>query len=158
MVGDTRDDDGPDGPEHLQHLCGRGAQLDGGDLAAVGRGVGDEDAPGDTLEELCDEHDGQRVRKVEDEDEGVQQHEAGDGGPSVSDLAGKGTGEQDTDDCTNWSTHLEGRLPASLDDELVLDGAVYAIVVRELGEGDETTSKEDTVGFHDLHKHHVCQY
>lgn len=151
MIRNTRNNNRPDGPEHLQHLRRRGAQLDGRDLGAIRGCVGDEDAPGDTLQELCDKHDGERVRKVEDEDEGVQQHEARDGGPSVSDLAGEGASEQDTDDGTDGPAHLEGGLPAGLDDELVLYGAVYAVVVRELGEGDEATGEEDTVGFHDLH-------
>lgn len=131
MIGDATYDDGTNGPEHLQHLSGRSSQLDGCDLAAVCWGIGDEDAPWDTLEELCHEHDRKRVGEVENKDEAVQEHEAGYGRPTVSDSAGKGASQEDTDDCTKRPSHLERRLPAGRDDHLLLLGAVYTVVVRE---------------------------
>lgn len=151
MIGDTSDDDGTNSPEHLQHLSSRSSQLNWRNLTAVRGRVGDEDAPWDTLEELGDEHDGKRVGEVEDEDEGVQHHECGNSRPAISNAAGKGTSQADTDDCTYWSTHLESRLPAGYDDLLVVDRAVSTIGIGKRGKGDEVSHQENTVGFHNLH-------
>lgn len=150
MEGDATHDDGANGPEHLQHLCSRGSQLDGCDLAAVGWRVGDEDAPRDTLEQLCHEEDGERVAKEEDEDEAVQAHEARYGGPTIADPAGEGASQEDADDCAEGPAHLERRLPAGHDDVLVLGRVEDTVPLCEPGQGDEVAGKEDAVGLHDL--------
>lgn len=145
-------DNRTNGPEHLKHLRSRRTKLKRHDLRAVGRRVGDEDTPGDTLEQLSDEHDGQRVGKVEDEDEGVEEHETEDGSPSVSDTAGDGTGDGDTDDGADGATDLEGGLPLCLDDIFALGVTPDTVSVGESGEGDEVADEENTVRFHDLHQ------
>src|SRR5437868_3789654 len=99
MVGDAVHDNRTNGPEHLQHLGCRSSQLDGRDFTAVCWCVGNEDTPWDSLEKLRHEHDRERIGKVEDQDEAVQEHEAGDSRPAVSNTAGKGTSEADTDNC-----------------------------------------------------------
>lgn len=107
VVSDTVDDDSTDSPEHLQHLGSRGSQLDWRNLTAVRRCVGNEDTPWNSLEQLGDEHDRERVGEVEDEDESVEKHETGDGRPTVSDAAGKGTSQANTDDSTKGTSHLK---------------------------------------------------
>lgn len=148
-VADATDNDGANGPEHLQHLSSRGSQLDGHDLAAVCRCVGDEDAPRHAFQKLADEHDGQRLGKVEDEDEGVQQHEAEDGGPAVSDAVGEGPGEADANDGTERAAHLERRLPRC--DNLPVAIFIFdAVLLLESIHGDESAHEEDAVGLHNL--------
>src|SRR3569833_1077492 len=51
-VGDGTHDDGSDGPEHLQHLRGRGSQPDGDKHTTKNKHKNNEDAPRHTLEEL----------------------------------------------------------------------------------------------------------
>lgn len=150
VVSDTSDNDGSNGPEHLQHLGSGSSQLNGCNLTAVGRCVGNEDSPWKTLEKLGDEHDGERVGKVEDEDEGVQGHQSGNGRPAVSNAAGKGTSQTHADNGTKGTTHLEGRLPASHNDPLVVDRAVDTVLLGEGGEGNKVSHQEDTVRLHDL--------
>lgn len=110
-VGDATNDDATDSPEHLEHLGGRGSELDGDDLRAVRRGIGDEDTPWQTLEKLGDKHERKGVGKVEDEDETVQAHETDDGGPAVSDAAGERTSKEDSNEGAELSSHLKCRLP-----------------------------------------------
>lgn len=113
-VADATHNDLTNSPEHLQHLGSRGSQTDRHDLTAVCRRVGDEDAPWDSLQKLGHEHDGQRLGKVEDNDESVQDHEGRNGGPAVSDTTGERTGETDSNNGTKRTSHLEGRLPRCL--------------------------------------------
>ncbi len=116
MVGNSTNDDAADRPEHLQHLGGRGSQLDGYDLTAVCRRVGNEDTPWQALEKLRHENNGKRVGEVEREDEDVQEHEAGQGRPAVSDAAGERAGEEDADKRAELPRYLKRRLPLGLDD------------------------------------------
>lgn len=151
----TTDDDTADGPEHLQHLGARGSELDGDDFGAVGGRVGDKDAPRQPLEDLRDKKDGQRVAEVEDEDEGVEAHQADDGGPSVSDPAGERAGDKDPDQRAELSGDGEGGGPFGGDVVVagvgvVVVGVVVAEVVDEGGQGDEVVDKEDVVRLHDL--------
>lgn len=151
-ISHSTDDNRTNGPEHLKHLRSRSSKLERHDLGTVGRRVGDENTPGDTLKELSDEHDGQRVGKVEDEDEGVEEHESADGSPSVSDTAGDGAGDGDTDDGANGATDLKSRLPLCLDDIFALGVTPDTVSVGESGEGDEVTDEENTVSLHDLQR------
>lgn len=130
-VGDGTDNDGSKSPEHLQHLRSRGSQPHGHDLTAVRRRVGDEDAPRQALEKLGHQVDGERVAKVEDEDECVQEHETGDGGPAVSDIAGERTSKADADQGTEWPGDLERRLPVAFNDILLICLMPDAVPVRE---------------------------
>jgi hypothetical protein len=151
VVGDTADDDGTDGPEHLQHLRGRGSQSHGHDFGTVGRGVGDENTPRDTLKNLgCEEH-AAGGGKVEHQDEKVEAHESANGCPSVSDPAGNGTGDEDTNQGTDGTRTLERRLPRSLDNVSagVGSGGHTEILGEPLG-GDELSHQEDTVRLHNL--------
>ena len=150
---DSINDQGADSPEHLQHLSSGGSQLDRCDLTAVRWCVRDEDTPGNAFEELGYEEHWKRVAKVHDKDERVQEHEAGNGCPTVSDPASKGTSQHDTADRTKRSTYLESRLPAGFDDSVVGVGgrrAQNTISLPERGQGDKATHNEYTVGFHDL--------
>lgn len=149
-ISHSTDDNRTNGPEHLKHLRSRSSKLERHDLGTVGGRIGDENTPGNTLKELSDEHDGQRVGKVEDEDEGVEEHETQDGSPSVSDTAGDGTGDGDTDDGANGATDLESRLPLCLDNIFALGVTPDTVSVGESGEGDEVTDEENTVSLHDL--------
>lgn len=133
MVSDGTNDDTANGPEHLQHLGGRGSQRNWHDLTAVRRRVGNEDAPWQALEKLGHEDDGKRVGKVKGEDEGVQEHEAGQGCVAVSDAAGERTSDEDADQRAELAGHLKRRLPLGLDDEFVACGVVHTIFVRERG-------------------------
>jgi hypothetical protein len=150
VVRDTTNNYSTDSPEHLQHLRSWRSQLDRCNLTAVCWRIGDENAPWNTLEKLGDEHDGQRVGEVEDEDEAVQEHETGNGRPAVPDAAGQGTSQEYTHECTKRSSSLEGRLPAGLYDILFRYWAVDAEVFLECGQGDETAHDEDAVCLHDL--------
>lgn len=152
VVGDGTHDDGSDGPEHLKHLSSRGSQLHGHNLGTVGWGVGDEDSPRETLENLGHQHHGEGVGKVEDKDESVQGHETADGRPAVSDAAGERTSEEDAEQRTDRTDGLEGRLPLGLDDPFVIGivGDRDAVILGEPRQGDETANEEDTVGLHDL--------
>ena len=150
MVSYTVDDDGANGPEHLQHLGGGSSQLDGRNLTAVRGGVGNEDTPRNTLEKLRDEHDWQRRGKVEDQDEAVEEHEAGDGRPSISNSTGEGSSETDADDSTERTAHLERRLPAGYNDPFVVVGVVLTELPGEFGQSDEVTHEEHTIRLHDL--------
>lgn len=131
MVGDGTNDNTANRPEHLQHLGSRGSQRYRYNLAAVCRRVGNEDAPWQALEKLGYENNWKRVGKVKGEDEGVQEHEAGQGRVTVSDTAGERTSEEDTDKRTELPRHLKRRLPLSLDDKFVACGVVYTVFVRE---------------------------
>lgn len=148
MVGDATDDDGSDGPEHLKHLSSGSSQLHGHNLGTVCGGVGDEDSPRNTLEDLRHQHHRERVGEVEDKDEGVQGHEAGDGRPAVSDFAGEGTSEEDAEQRTDGTDSLERRLPLGLDDPFTI--IVDTVIFGESREGDETADEEDAVRLHDL--------
>lgn len=150
MVGDAADNNGADGPEHLEHLGGGSTQLQGHDLTAVRGCVTDEDTPRYALEQLSDEHDGEGFAEEEDEDEGVQGHETKDGGPAVSDLAGDGSGEEDTHEGAERPTHLKGGLPAGGDDLLACGRVDDAKIVGKGGQGNEVAHEEHTVGLHDL--------
>jgi hypothetical protein len=150
MISDATDDNCANSPEHLQHLGGRSSELNWCNLTAVCRCVRNEDAPWNALKELGQEHDGKRVGEVEHKDESIQEHEASDGRPAVTNAAREGTSQTDTNDGTDWASHLKRRLPASHDDELALFLVVYTIFVGESGQSDEVTHEENTVGFHDL--------
>lgn len=151
MVGDTTHNDGSKGPEHLQHLCSRSSQPERHDLATVRWCICDEDTPGDAFEELRGQHDSQRVGKVENEDESVQGHETRDGRPPVSNLAGKGAGEEDTHKGPNWPSHLQCRLPRGRDEFLAADGVFHAVCVFESRKSNKVPHEENTVGLHDLY-------
>lgn len=150
MISDGTDDDRTNRPEHLQHLGSRCSQFDGRDLGAVGRCVCNEDTPWDAFEQLGRQHDLLGVGKVKDKDKGIQKHEAPDGRPSVSDFAGNGTGEEDANECTDWSSHLKGGLPRSRNNKPAGIGVDDAVFVSESRQGDEVAHEEDAVGFHDL--------
>lgn len=157
-VGDGTDDNATNSPEHLQHLSGRSSESEGYNLTAVGGCVGDEDSPWDTLKDLRGEHDGKRVGEVEDEDEGVQEHETGQSSVAVTDAAGKRTSDEDTNESTELSRNLERRLPLCCDDPdcLTVDNSVDAKFLDESGKSDEVAHEEDIVGFHDL-RESVCR-
>lgn len=109
------DDYSTDGPEELKNLSSRGSKSHRHDLTAVGRGVGDEDSPGDTFEKLGCEEDGQRVGEEHDKDESVESHESTDCRPPVSDPTSQRTSEEHSDEGTEGTTHLESGLPTCLD-------------------------------------------
>jgi hypothetical protein len=131
MVGDGTNDDTANRPEHLQHLRSRGSQLDWDDLAAVCRRVGNEDAPWQALEKLGHENDGERLGKVKGEDEDVQEHEAGQGRPTVSDPAGEGAREKDADERTELARDLKRGLPLGHDDPGLVCRVVYTVFFSE---------------------------
>lgn len=99
VVGNATNDDTTDRPEHLQHLGSWGSQPQRHDLGAVGRCICNEDTPWHTLKNLGREHDWERFGKVEDEDEGVQSHQACQGCITVTDATGKRSSKKDTDKC-----------------------------------------------------------
>jgi len=150
MVGDGTNDNTANGPEHLQHLGSRGSQLDGYDLAAVCRCVGDEDTPWQALEQLGHEDKGKRVGKVKDEDEEVQKHQAGQGCPTVSNSVGKGACDTDANQRTELPRYLKRRLPFGLDDKFAGGGVPYSVFICECRQGDEIPNEEHIVGLHDL--------
>lgn len=152
VVSNTTDDNSADSPEHLKHLSRRGSELERHDLGTVGGRVGDKHAPRNTLEELRDQDDGERVGEVEDEDEGIEKHEAENRGPSVSDSAGDGTGDNDTNDGTDGTDNLKGRLPLGLNDPLLVLVTVDTVSLGESGQGDEVADEEKTVSLHNLGK------
>lgn len=155
-VGHSTHDDGSDGPEHLEHLGRRRTQRDGDDLTAVGRRIGDENTPRDTLEQLGSQHDSERVAEVEDENGAVQGHEGRDGGPTISDPARERASEEDTDKRTKRPAHLEGRLPLGLDDHFTVLSVGDTVSVGEGGQGDEVANQEDAVRLHDLEERVSC--
>lgn len=150
MISDATNDNRTNSPEHLQHLRRRSSQPQWHNLTAVGGSVGDEDTPGNAFEDLRQQQDAEGVAEVEDEDEAVQEHQAANGRPSVSDLASDGTCEEDTDQGTNWATTLECRLPRRCDEPFILSTVVNAIVPGEALGGDEVAHEEDAVRLHDL--------
>lgn len=151
VEGNSTDDNSTNSPEHLQHLSSRSTKLKGHNLGTVSRRVGDENTPWDTLKELSDQHESEGVSEVEDEDEGVEEHETTNSGPSVSDSAGDRTSDGDTDNGTQRTTNLKSGLPASLDNVFILFCTPDTVSVGESGKGDEVTNQEDTVRLHDLH-------
>lgn len=150
VVANATDDDGADSPEHLQHLCRGGTQPHGDNLTAVGWRVGNEDTPRNSLEKLGKQHDGERVGKVEDEDEAVQKHEAGNGSPAISDAAGEGSSKEATNHGTDWATDLECRLPLGYDNVISSRRIQDTVIVGECGQGKEVAHEEDAEGLHDL--------
>lgn len=130
-VGDGTDDDTANGPEHLQHLSGRGSQLDGYDLAAVCRRVGNEDTPWQTLEKLGHENKRKRIGEVKDEDEAIQGHETDQSRPTVSDPAGERSREEDANQGSELARHLKGLLPLGGDDQFSCGRVDDAVFVDE---------------------------
>jgi hypothetical protein len=108
VVSDTADDDRSDSPEHLQHLCCRCSQSHGHNLSAICGCVCDEDAPWDAFQDLRCEEDAIAFGEVEDEDEGVQEHEAANRCPPIADLRSDGAGDEDADEGAERSAALEG--------------------------------------------------
>ncbi|KAG9665291.1 putative sugar transporter, partial [Aureobasidium melanogenum] len=150
-VSDGTNDDTANSPEHLQHLGCGSSESERNNLRAVGRGVGDENAPWDTLKDLSCENDGHGVCEVEDEDEGVEEHETGQGCIAVTNTRGQRTGDEDTNESAELTRNLESGLPLCCNDHFV------GVVVRRHSESflesrkrDEVTDEEDIVGFHDL--------
>ena len=150
VISDTTNDDRTDCPEHLQHLGRRRSQSHWHDLGAIGRSIGDENAPWDAFQYLRGEEHALAVAEIEDEDEAVQGHKSANGRPAVADCRGDGTGEEATNESTNWASTLEGRLPGGFDDIFATDTALDAKVPGKLLRGDELSHQEDTVRFHDL--------
>lgn len=146
-VGHSADDDTANSPEHLQHLRAGRTKLDRDDLTAVGRCIGDEDTPRDTLENLCCEDDTERVGEVEDEDEGVQEHETEDGGPSVSDSARDWSSDEDSDESTQLSRAGQGRCPSwgNVVSSVWQQGTIVSLEDRQ---GEEVVGQEDIVRLH----------
>jgi hypothetical protein len=107
VVSDTAYNDGPNSPEHLQHLRRWSSQSHWHDFGAVGGCIGDENAPRDAFQDLGREKHALAVAEIEDEDGGVQEHETANGGPSISNRTGNGTCDEDTDEGTDWSATLE---------------------------------------------------
>lgn len=60
-VGGSGDDDTANGPGHLEGGCAGTSEGNGDNLGCVGGGVGDEEAPWNTLEGLTDGENGKRV-------------------------------------------------------------------------------------------------
>lgn len=150
MISDAIHNDSSNGPEHLQHLRRRSSQPERHDLATVCWCICNEDAPRYAFEKLRRQHDSQRVCKIEDQDEAVQKHEAGDGCPPVSNLAGDGAGEEDADKGANWPSHLQRRLPRGRDEFLASFGVFNAVFVRERRKSNKVSDQKNTVGFQDL--------
>ena len=150
VIGDTTHNDRPNGPEPLEHLRCRRSQPEGHDLAAVRWCICNKDTPGNALKNLGSKEDSICVCEVEDEDEAVQGHEATNSRPSVPNLAGDGPGEEDADEGTNWSSALKRGLPRRCDEKFVLSCIVFAVVLRELGEGNKISHQENAVSLHDL--------
>ena len=71
VVGDTANNDRPNGPEHLQHLRRRSSQSHWHDLGAVGGCIGDKNAPRDAFQDLGREKHALAVAEIENEDECV---------------------------------------------------------------------------------------
>ena len=107
VVGDTSDNDLPNGPKHLQHLSRWSSQSHWHNFGAVGRCVGDEDTPWNTFEDLGSKEHSLTGTEVEDEDKEVQAHETANGCPSISDRTGDWTGDEDTDKGTDRSAALK---------------------------------------------------
>lgn len=107
VVSDTADNDRPNGPEHLYHLGRWSPQSHWHDFGTVGRRIGDENTPGDAFQDLSGEKHAIAVAEVEDENEGVQSHEATNGCPSISNRTGNGTGDEYTNESTDRSAALK---------------------------------------------------
>ena len=153
MVGYATNDHTANGPEHLQHLSAGGTQLNRYNLTAVGRGVGNEDTPWDTLQDLRGEHDFQRFGEVHDEDEGVQQHKTRECCPAVANATGERTSEEYSNQGTKLARHLQCLLPLGLDDPLSIGphiGVKYTESLLEIGQSYEVTHQEHVVGLHNL--------
>jgi hypothetical protein len=115
-VGDSGDDDAPDGPAHLQCCCACTPQRQRNDLTGVGRAVCDEEAPWDTFECLSDNENLQRIgldllakffhiedRKAYeegDEDRCIHQEQSKQCRPSVAQSVRNGAGEKHSNECT----------------------------------------------------------
>lgn len=97
---------------------------------------------------MRDKHDGQRLGKVEDEDEGIEGHEAADGRPAVANATGDGTSDQDANEGADRAAHLESALPVVADDGFALVVEDGTVVLREGRERDEVAHEEDTVCLH----------
>ena len=150
-IGDSTDDNGAKCPKHLEHLRGGGSEPKRHDFAAVGRCVGNEDAPWNALEDLRRKEDRVAIGEIEDEDEAVQGHETTNGCPSISDLAGYGTCEEDANESTDGTGTLKGRLPGGRDEVFAFFGIVGSVVVCKSGKGNEVTHQENAVCLHDLY-------
>lgn len=150
VIGDATDNDRPNSPKHLQHLRRRSSQSQGHNFSAVGGCVGDKNAPWDTFQDLGREEHSLAVAEIEDEDEGIQEHETADGCPSVSNPTGDGTRDENADEGTDRSAALEGGLPRSFDDPFLTFLAVHAEILGELSCRDELSHQENTVRLHDL--------
>lgn len=107
VIGDAANNDGADGPKHLQHLRSGSSQPQWHNFTAVGGCICDEDTPRDAFEKLGQQQYSQGVSEIEDKDKTIQEHKPSNGGPSVSDPAGNGTCEEDADESANWSTALK---------------------------------------------------
>ena len=107
VVSDTADNDRPNSPEHLQHLRRWSSQSQWHNFGTVGGCIGDKNAPRDAFQDLGREKHPVAVAEIEDEDEGVQEHETANGCPSISNPTGNGTGDEDSDEGTDWSATLE---------------------------------------------------
>lgn len=146
-VGHGADDDTANSPEHLQHLRAGRTKLDWDDLTAVGRCIGDEDTPRNTLENLCCEDDTQGVGEVEDEDEGVEEHQTEDGGPSISNSARDWPSDEDSDESAQLSRARQGRCPSWWDvvSSVWQQGTIVPLKHRQ---GEEVVGQEDVVRLH----------
>src|SRR4051812_14675131 len=107
VVSDTADNDGPNSPEHLQHLRRRSSQSQWHDFGTVGGCIGDKNAPRDAFQDLGREKNPLAVAEKENEVEGIQENETPNGCPSISNPTGNGPCDEDTDEGTNWSATLE---------------------------------------------------
>jgi hypothetical protein len=146
----STNNDRSNGPKHLQHLRCRGSKLNRYNLTAVGGSVGNEDSPGQAFQKLGDEHDRQRVGEVHGEDENVQEHETGQGGPAVSNAAGQRTSDENADKCSQLSRDLQCRLPLCLNEHLACRRIDHTEILCKRRQGDEVANKEHVVGLHDL--------
>ena len=98
------------------------------------------------------------VGEVEGEDENVQEHQAGEGGVTVSDLAGQRTSDEDTDQRAQLAAALQGRLPGRGDNVLLLELVPDTVIFGEGGKGDEVAHEEHVVRLHDDGAGHLSNW
>ena len=168
-VGGGGDNDSSDRPTHLQSSRTGTSKGERNNLGSVGGGVRNEQTPRDTFQRLSDRKDGEVIglsgcgqaissimgpgyssctHKERNENRGVHQNEAQDGGPAVAETVGDGSGQEDTDKSTTLTSLEEGTLPSRWDDPIYANR--YTERPLKSLKCDEVTAQKHVERLHDL--------
>ena len=88
------------------------------------------------------------THKERNENRGVHQNEAQDGGPAVAETVGDGSGQEDTDKSTTLTSLEEGTLPSRWDDPIYANR--YTERPLKSLKCDEVTAQKHVERLHDL--------